>query len=216
MSESAVEGIGGDTGEVTDPQGASADVTSEEDAAAEEALAQLMKEQDPDELRKEVERWRGLAQRHEKTARDNSNAAKRLKTIEDANKTELQKAVEAQQAAEQERDTLRTSRDRMMAAAAHNLHADLIDFLPGGTGEEITAAAEKLAGIIEERAKALAEPMAKELATQIAAQMRNGGAGTGTRRPVESMRAGAAPTGSNTLATPEGLFRDLLNRRNEQ
>src|SRR6516165_3184631 len=149
MSDSVPE-TGGDTGEVVD---ASAAALATEDQEAEEQLHDIMQQEDPDELKRQVDHWKKAAQRHERTARDNSGAAKRLREMEDANKSELQKAVDAQQAAERERDAVRGDRDRMLAAAAHDLDPDLIDFLGTGTEEDINARAEVLAGIITKAAQ---------------------------------------------------------------
>jgi hypothetical protein len=162
-----------------------------------------MQENDPDELAKQVQHWRSTAQRHEKTARDNSKAAERLRAIEDANKTELQKATEARESAERERDAALTASSRMMAAAAHNLDPELIDFLGDGTSEEISARAEQLAGIIEANANKLAEQ-------KTASQGNGRQPQTGTRRPVETMRPGSAPA-STGASTPDQMFRQLLN-----
>ena len=62
MSESAVEGLAGDTGVVETPGDASsAPEGHEEDQAAEEQLHKVMQENDPEELQKELDRWKGLA-----------------------------------------------------------------------------------------------------------------------------------------------------------
>jgi hypothetical protein len=203
MSETVAEPTGGDTGEVGPGQGDAPDFSAE-DAEAEEQLAKLMQD-DPDHLRSEAERWKGLAQRHEKTARTNAADAKAWREQQDANKSELQRAVDAQRAAEQERDTLRVSHDRMIAAAAHDLDPALIDYLGDGTAEEITERAEALAGIIE--------ASAQKLAQQLVAQGQGGRQpATATGRPVTSMRPGAAPATSG-LSTPDQMFRQLVNQR---
>jgi hypothetical protein len=208
MGEPVAEPMtGGDTGEADPGQGTAEDFSAE-DQQAEEELARLMQD-DPDHLREEADRWKGLAQRHEKTARENAEAAKKWRTQEDANKSDLQRAIEAQRAAEEERDALRISHDGMMAAAAHDLDPALIDFLGGGTTEEITERAETLAGIIE--------ASAKKLADQMVAQMNQAGRQPvmGTGRPVTSMRPGSAPAQSGP-GTPDDLFRQLVNQRLEE
>jgi hypothetical protein len=210
MSESVVDGPVDDTVEADDGQdvaeGTAEDGTedfSAEDQAAEEALYTIMRDD-------EVAHWKEMAQRHEKTARDNSKAATKLREIEDANKSELQKAVERQQAAESERDAVITQGNRMRAAAALKLDSSLVDFLGDGTAEEITARAETLAGIIEESATRKAQ----ELVAQMNQQGRQPGTPTtGVRRPVENLRAGAAPA-SQQISTPDQMFRDLLRPGN--
>ena len=200
MSESAAE-LDGGTGEVTDASPETAE--HPEDAEAEQQLHQLMQDQDPEELAKQVNHWRKLAQKHERTSRDNSAAAARLRELEDANKTELQRAVDAKAAAEQERDALRTAQARMVAAAAHDLNADLIDFLGSGTSEEIDERAGQLAGIIEAEVTKRVEQLTGQNGTRASG-------GTRARRPVESMRVGAAPAGTAITDNPNALFRQLI------
>jgi len=200
MSDSVPE-TGGDTGEVVD---ASAAALATEDQEAEEQLHDIMQQEDPDELKRQVDHWKKAAQRHERTARDNSGAAKRLREMEDANKSELQKAVDAQQAAERERDAVRGDRDRMLAAAAHDLDPDLIDFLGTGTEEDINARAEVLAGIITKAAQRLVDQTGQPNGARASA--------TGARaRPVASLRPGAAPA-SQAPSSNEEMFRQLVDR----
>jgi hypothetical protein len=201
MSETATE----DTGATGEAGATGADAAGEhpEDQGAEEQLHEVMQEQDPDELTKQVEHWKQMARRHERTARDNSGAAKKWRDQEDANKSEVQKALEAQQAAEQERDALKMSQSRMTAAVTHNLSPDLIDYLGDGTSEEISERAERLVGIIE------AEVTKRMQAQQ--GQQGNGGR-SGGGRPAErltGMRAGAAPSDNATM-TSDQMFRRLM------
>jgi hypothetical protein len=204
MSETASEGIGGDTGEVGD---AGVVGTASEDQQAEELLHGVMQAEDPEELKRQVDHWKSTAQRHEKTARTNSSAAKRLQEIEDANKTELQRAVDAQQAAERERDATLAQSARMLAASTHELDPDLVDFLGDGSADEINARAEQLSGIIEQAAIKMAEQMVAQNGNGRAPVMQS------SRRPVESMRPGAAPASSGTINSPDEMFRNLLNRQ---
>jgi hypothetical protein len=199
MSESVAEGSEGVTGEAGVQGGDAFDSTAAEDAAAEQQLAGIMQEHDPDELMKQINHWKQTAQRHERTARDNSKAAAKLRELEEAQKSDLQKATEAREAAERERDAVIMQQNRMMAAAAHNLHADLIDYLGDGSAEEITARAEQLAGIIEARAQELAE----EMTSHQPARQPNGG------RPVVNMRPGAAPSDAR-VSSPDEMFRQLM------
>jgi len=208
MSESAAEGLTGDTGVVETPGDATS--TSEghpEDQEAEEQLHQVMQAEDPDELKKEADRWRGLAQRHEKAARTNAADAKAWREQQDANKSELQKAQEARQAAEQERDALATQQNRMLAAAANDLSPDLIEFLGDGTAEEIGERGATLSRIIDEEVNKRVEARSKQPT------------GTGNGRPtvrgqapVGTMRTGSSPSTGDNLMGPEQLFRQLVNR----
>lgn len=170
--------------------------------------------QQPDQS-EELARWKELARKHEKRAKENAAAAARLKTIDQANMSELEKAQAAQREAERERDEARDTHARMMAAATHDLPVDLIDFLGTGTEEEIGERAEMIASVIEETAQAIAEQMIKD---QIAAGKlidnsagRNGGQQLPAARPVESLRAGSAPIGQ-APTTQEQWFRQLLGQ----
>lgn len=207
MSESAVDGDTGDTG-VVDPGPDAATGTDAEDADAEAQLHALMQEQDPEELAKQVAHWRRVAQRHEKTARTHSAAAAELQQIKDAGKTELQRAQDALSASEQRALAADMRLNRLMAAAAHDLPPDLIDFLGDGTADELVDRAEQLSGFINDAARKIAEQMLSA---------GNGGRvpQATTSRPVMNMRPGAAPAGS-TDTNPEALFRNLLGSRDNR
>ena len=164
-----------------------------------------MQEQDPEELQKQLDHWRKTAQKHERTARDNSSAAKKWRDQEEASKSDLQKAVEAQQAAEQERDALVMSQNRMLAAAAKDLSPDWIDFLGDGTADDINARAEHLNDLIEAE-------VTKRMSAR-GQEQSNGSRRTRTGRPAEQMtgmRAGAAPS-DNTAMTADQMFRQLIS-----
>jgi hypothetical protein len=159
----------------------------------------------PEELASQVAHWKSMARKNEDRAKANADAAKELKAIKDAGKSELERAQEALAETTRERDEARASHERVMAAAMHDLPVELIDDLGSGTSEEISARAERFATAINSRAQQLAE--------QIAAS-RNGGSepwypGTG-RRPVESLRPGSAPASGGTPATPDGIFRKMV------
>jgi hypothetical protein len=168
------------------------------------------------DLAEQLLHWKSQARKHEQRAKANASAAQRLQQIEDANKTELQKALDAQAAAERERDEAMATHTRMMAAAANNLPVELIDSLGSGTEEEIGERAELFAQVIEETAQAIAEQMLKDAGIDTKAlQGQNGGTPQQPQqqlgaRPVESLRAGSAPSGG-TPTTQEQWFRNLLN-----
>ncbi len=206
MSETATEDTGA-TGEVVAPDStADQGQGHEEDQTAEEQLHQVMQEQDPEELAKQVEHWKQMARRHEKTARSNSSAAAKLREIEDAQKSDLQKAEEARQAAIEERDALIMSQNRMLAAAASKLSPDWIEYLGDGTADDINARAEQVVNLIEAE-------VTKRLAERTGGQEQGNGGRTRTGRPTEQlagMRPGAAPA-DNASMTGDQLFRQLIN-----
>ncbi len=139
-------------------------------------------------------------------ARINAKKAAQWDRQEDANKSELQRAEEARQAAEGERDAAIASHNRVIAAATHDLPVELIEELGTGTEEEIDQRAELFAKVINDRAKVLAEEIARDQGNG------NGGSpGTaGSTRPVESMRPGASPASGSAPRNNDEWFREML------
>lgn len=203
MSEGAPES----TGAVTEPGQGPESQPGTGEAEDQEAsnLLHGMAEQDPAELARQVEHWKTMSRKHEGRARENSAAAAKLQEIEDQNKTELQRATEARETAERERDEARADHSRVMAAAAHNLPVELIDYLGTGTDEEINGRAETFAGVID----AAAQELANEILSQSGGS-RNGSLGA---RPVESMRAGSAPATGGMPRSNDEWFRNLITGR---
>lgn len=102
----------------------------------------------------EVEKWRALARKHEARAKENASAAARLAEIEEASKSDAQKAAEARAAAEQDAAEARAELARTRALLKYGLSEEDADLLGSGTPEEIDARAGRLA----ERLKAAAPP----------------------------------------------------------
>lgn len=98
----------------------------------------------PADLAAEVEKWKSLARKHEAGEKANADAAARLKAIEDANKSEIDKEREARTAAEEELKTLRGNQARIDAAVAAKLPLEFASRLVGMTPEELKADAEAL------------------------------------------------------------------------
>lgn len=73
----------------------------------------------------------------------------RLKEIEDAEKSELQRAQEAAEAAQRELAATKTEAARLRIAAKHGIGEDHLDFLTGSDEEELEAKAVKLAALIK-------------------------------------------------------------------
>lgn len=157
---------------------------------------------DPEAVARELAHWKDMARKNEKRASSNAAAAQELKTIREANMSELEKAQTAQREAEEARDAALHTHARVMAAAANNLPVDLIDHLGTGTDEEINERAQLFASVIEARARELADEVLS----------RNGLAANGlsSGRPLESLRPGSAPAGGGTPTTPDEWFRQLI------
>jgi hypothetical protein len=207
MSESAVEDTSGAT--EVDSQGAD---TTAEDQEAQNLLDQMNDQgQGQGTPEEQLAHWKSMARKHERAARSNAAAADKWQKQEDANKSELQKAQEAQLAAEQERDALRSGQSRMLAAAAHDLPTDLVDYLGDGTAEEIGERAEHLSGVISaEVERRIEAEVEKRIAERTNGQGgRTAPAGT-SRRPVTTLRPGAAPS-STGMMSPDQMFRQLVS-----
>ena len=131
--------------------------------------------------------------------RERNELRTRLQQHEDAEKTELQKAQDAAKRYEQELTTTRVANARLMAAAVHNLPADLIDLLGDGTEEEIDA-----------RAKLLAEKLAAATPPPPAEESRPVQSAASTR-PVESLTPGGKPASAEP-EDPNAWLRRMAGR----
>ena len=205
MSEEAPESTGPETGQEdqgagagTDPEGQAPEGTGEE-------------EQTPEQLAAELRDWKARARQWENRSKGNSDAARELAEIKKAQMSEAERTQEELAEARRERDEARADHSRVMAAAAHDLPIEMIDDLGTGTDEEISERAERWAGLIETRAQEIAQVLVKDMLEN--GQGRNGspmGA-----RPVESLRAGSAPSNGSAPSDPNAWFRTLVQGRNE-
>jgi hypothetical protein len=192
-------------GTATGPQG-----TEAADDAASQQLAELVESQEgggskepgPDT----IDYWKAQARKHETRAKQQAAQlkpltakAKAFDDLTEQQKTEQQRLQDRAERAEQAEREAVASRHRLLAAAAHDLHPELADFLGTGTEDEITARAETLARVISERAAEIAA----------AGQPPQNGR---PQRPVESLRPGAAPAGDGRPPNSNDLFRQMVRR----
>lgn len=132
----------------------------------------------------EASKWKSLARKHEAQAKKNADAARRLAEIEDANKSEIQKAADKAAEAEKRAEQAEAKALRFEVATDKGVPKHLHRFLTGTTQEEL-----------EEQADALLE----------AVNDGNGDTPRAGGRPREAMRSGAAsdddpdPTDMNAL-----------------
>jgi hypothetical protein len=140
----------------------------------------------------EVAKWKAMARKHEADAKANAAAAKRLQELDDANKSEVQKATDRAAAAEAEATRWRTSAARSAIAAETAVPVDLIT----GDDEDAMRAAAKAAVAWRDAAVAAATPQPATgrpvrvidpaaLSSGAAA----GGATTGKERAAEALRS---------------------------
>lgn len=132
---------------------------------------------DPAAARKEIEKLRRESAGYRTKLREAKPQLAKYQEYLDSQKTEAEKLAEAKEAAERELGDLRSTNARLMAAAAHNIPADLIDLLGAGTDEEINA-----------RAQLLADKLGAVPAFDAPA----------STRPVESLTAGGRPAGDES------------------
>jgi hypothetical protein len=106
--------------------------------------------------------------------------AEQFAVLEEASKSEAQRLAEAAETATRDAENARAEAIRYKAAATHGIGADHFDLLGSGTEEEIQARAEKIASLVA--AQAATTQTASAPAT----------------RPVEQLRPGATPAGTES------------------
>lgn len=171
-----------DTADTTQAAGQPAD----EDTTAQQALADAITQPepqdgtepdqtpwaDPEAARKEIEKLRRESAGYRTKLREAEPQLTKYQEYLDSQKSEAQKLADAKAAAESKLAEVMSANARLMAAATHNIPADLIDLLGTGTDEEINT-----------RAHLLAEKL-----TAVTEAPR-----PASTRPVESLVAGGRP-----------------------
>jgi hypothetical protein len=149
--------------------------------------------------------WKAQSRRTEQRLRE---ASTKLGELEDRDKSELQRATDRALKAEQRAEA---AERRIWAADAAEQYEIPVKFrgrITGTTQEEIETSAEALARDLNE--------MKAELSGQEGGKPAQQGrpATRASRRPVESMRSGAAPSGNGGGGTGSGndILRDMINR----
>lgn len=92
----------------------------------------------------EAEKWMALSRKNEEAAKNNSAAAQKLAELENANKSEIEKATARAEAAEKERDAIRVDALRNAVALSKGLTPTQAKRLVGTTQEELEADADEL------------------------------------------------------------------------
>jgi hypothetical protein len=161
---------------MTEESGKTEAAAADPDGADEAAVATVDHEA-------EAAKWKALARKHEADAKKNAAAAKRLGEVEDADKSEIQRATDKAAAAEARAIAAELRADRLEVAAAKGLSPSLAARLVGQTREELEADADELLKVVK--------PAAGEATKDTTQQAANGTAERG--RPRESLRSGTAP-----------------------
>lgn len=98
--------------------------------------------------------WKAEAKKWESRAKENKSAADKLAEIEEANKTEAQKAADRLAAAEKDAASARSEALRLRVAAKFGIGDEDADlFLTGGDEQTLTRQAERLSARESERKK---------------------------------------------------------------
>ena len=96
-----------------------------------------------------VKNLRAQAAKYRTEAKANADAAGRLATLEESQKTETQRLVEERDALKAERDTVRGEVMRGRVALGKGLSAELADRLRGVTEDELSEDADRLLALIK-------------------------------------------------------------------
>ncbi len=179
MSESAPESGDVETGETP----------AEEVVESEQPDAQEQVEPDKDKTvdwAAEAAKWKAMSRRHEATAKQNADAARKYAEWEDSQKSEQQRLADQLAAAEQRAVQAELGRAKLMAAATYNIPASMLDRISGSTEDEINEAAEMIATEISSAVEA-------EVARRLAANPPAPSVAPAPTRPVESLSPGAMP-----------------------
>lgn len=146
-----------------------------------------------------VDYWKRRSRENERRAKDNAEAAKRLNELEEAQKTEEQKRLDAEAKRKAETETLRVENLRLRAAGAHAV---------SGEDEEGVAYADLISGTDEESISRSAQAIGRLVAAAAERdQLKEQAEGRNARRagsglPSNNLRPGAMPPGDP--AVPAG------------
>lgn len=97
-----------------------------------------------DTAQAEIEKWKALARKHEGRAKENADAAKRLKELEDEGKSDLERLQAQLAEATTRADKAEAKSLRLEVAAAKGLTPAQAKRLVGATAEELEADADEL------------------------------------------------------------------------
>jgi hypothetical protein len=98
----------------------------------------------PDPL-EDVAKWKAMSRKHEAEAKTNAAAAKRLAEIEEAQKTDAQKAADKMADSERRAQEAEVRALRYEVGIERGIIPKLLRYLTGATREEIEASADQIA-----------------------------------------------------------------------
>ena len=147
------------------------------------------KEDDLAGLREALTKERGDRRRFEAEAKKNAGAAQRLAEVEDADKTEVQRAKDSAAAAEARAKAAELRVNRLEVAAVKGLSVTLAARLVGETREELEADADELMAQLKPSGNGSGNGSGK----QGEGEHGSGSTPEARGRPRESLRSGSAP-----------------------
>jgi hypothetical protein len=138
---------------------------------------------DDKDWKAEADKWKALARKHETQAKTNADAARKVAELEDAGKTEIQRAADTAAQAEQRAATAEARLTRMEVA---------LDKAPEGMPlAKVRKLAARLTGDSREELEADAEDLFADFAPE--PDTGDETEPTSRRRPREQLRPGAVP-----------------------
>lgn len=136
----------------------------------------------------EAEKWKALSRKHEQQAKANAAAAKKVQEMEDASKSDIERATAAATAAEKRAEAAELKALRFEVAAEKQLPANLVKFLTGTDEDDIRTAADELLAAVAPADKG----------------------GSTTSKPKEALRSGASSEeGEPVELDPSKLAADI-------
>ncbi|MBM4414908.1 MAG: hypothetical protein FJ035_01255 [Chloroflexi bacterium] len=133
----------------------------------------------------EAAKWKALARKHEKAAKDNADAARRLADIEESGKSEQERFAEARRAAEDRAAAAERESARLRVALKKGLTETQARRLVGDSEDDLEADADELLASFA--------PAGGEPDTEL------------PRRPRERLRPGARPAAEPEETDPTKL-----------
>lgn len=100
--------------------------------------------------------WKAKSREWERRAKENAKAAERLAAIEEAQKSEAQKAADALAAAQREAESARLDALRYRVGVVKGLPPEMVGRLQGTTEDELAADADALAALLKPAAPPVA------------------------------------------------------------
>ena len=103
----------------------------------------------PEDIAADRDKWKHFAREHEKAAKANADAAKKLADIEAASLSDAEKKDKALADTAAERDAAKAELLRFRVAAAKGIPAEAADLLVGATEDEMNATADRLLAVMK-------------------------------------------------------------------